>query len=224
MRLVNHTDFPDEKIREIFEFCAEPLKIDVMKVVCEKRLENNGDGFSWSHAKEIQIRIRNDTSDKTTYPYFWGDYNKRSRYDTVLRNYTANNYMYNEETRRWVPKPGYKETFRKTGNILHLVLSKEEGVVNTIAHELRHQWQKKRRPRSEWCFGSNNGKHTKIGIEIDASAYGLKMQRIWRKLHAVDIYREPPDLIKFQLDNEEQFVLWMSTMTVEVPVPVPITK
>lgn len=188
MRLINRSDVQDEKIREIFEFCSGELGINAMKIVVEKRstIMRGYDGYSFNGKKEIHIIIKDDKFDKQTYPYF-RDYSKRRL------NYTKDNYRYSEELKKWVPKPGYVEVLRDTGYLPHLILSKEEKLVSIMAHELRHQWQKKRRPRSEWAYGSNNGKHTRVGVEIDASAYDIRKTREWRRMHAVDIYREQPD-------------------------------
>jgi hypothetical protein len=163
-----------------------------MKVVCGNTLDRarGHSGYSFRHKKEIHIEIKDDKYDKTIYPRLV-DYSKRRRY------YTTDNYMYSEELKQCIPKPGYKEIFAETGYLPQLLLSKEERTVNTIAHELRHQWQRKRRPISEWTYGTNKGKHTKVGIETDASAYAIKMVRQWRRLHAVNIYREQPDKIPF---------------------------
>jgi hypothetical protein len=182
MRLKNYANFPDKKIREIFEFCAKPLGIESMTVVCEKRLTRMYGhlGYSKYNKKEIHIVIRDDNK----LPY------TNETFPCRL----------NVESRRFYPD--HSELF----------LSKEECVLAAIAHELRHQWQKKRRPRSEWVYGSNNGRRTKLGDEIDTLAYEFKIVRQWRKLHSVDIYLEQPDRIPIVEENAAQEVIQRITV------------
>lgn len=61
-----------------------------------------------------------------------------------------------------------------------LLLSRIEELVYITAHELRHQWQRKRPLKRLWVYGARD-KRTKKSIERDAEAYGLRKVREWRK-------------------------------------------
>jgi hypothetical protein len=62
-----------------------------------------------------------------------------------------------------------------------LVLSEEEALVYVVAHELRHLYQY-RNPRGRRVWGTRRSKR---GVsERDASAYGIRKVREWRRTHA----------------------------------------
>lgn len=74
------------------------------------------------------------------------------------------------------------------GYLPSLILSKEEGIVNIIAHELRHLWQATHKRGRIW---GSRGKYS----ERDADAYAIRMMRKWRK-------QQPIPLIKIQVGNK----------------------
>jgi hypothetical protein len=188
MRLVNYSKIPDEKITEYFDFCAKPLGLTTMKVVCKNTKHVRGFcGFSFSDRKEIWIGVGDPSRDKQTYPYILGT-------DKVVID-SNDRWQWNTGKKAYEVKPGYVDKFRENSHLPILILSKEEYIIHLMAHELRHHWQQKRRPRFEWVFGSNNGKLSKFGIERDSNVFALRMLRQWRKLHAVDIYLEQPDML-----------------------------
>jgi hypothetical protein len=116
---------------------------------------------------------------------------------------------YNEKTREWddwysyryvaISKAYIKRRTKENGRpydpnkgnggyIPHIILSREEGLIHILAHELRHFWQ-----------ANHTGKRGKIWgakghfSETDADAYAIRKTREWRKLHAVEVYPEHPD-------------------------------
>jgi len=181
MRLINKSQWPDEKIKQMIEFASEPLGIKVMKVVCRTSMKGSYDGWSSHAEKEIEIEIRRDSKDSRKYPHI-NNYSRKAIWRNETEPRADGNY--------YKVRIGWK----KTGYLRYLVLSKEEHILHVIAHELRHQWHKKRCSRSMWCYGTNSGKRTKMGDETDCDAYGINTVRRWRKLHAVDIYQQQPDM------------------------------
>jgi hypothetical protein len=73
-----------------------------------------------------------------------------------------------------------------------LFLSREEVLVHIFAHELRHLWQKNHPGKRGKVWGAK-GQYS----ERDADAYAIRKMREWRQMHAVDIYREQPDIIPY---------------------------
>jgi hypothetical protein len=70
-----------------------------------------------------------------------------------------------------------RQATMKEGNVIIVLLSSEENLVFTIAHELRHHWQYIT-PLGKLCNKS------KIEQEKDANSYAIKQVRLWRKLHS----------------------------------------
>lgn len=66
----------------------------------------------------------------------------------------------------------------------------EERMVNIIAHELRHLWQK-RVPKGYRVWGAR-GRFS----ERDADAYAIRMTRAWRRRPNEGVRQAAPDLIK----------------------------
>jgi hypothetical protein len=94
-----------------------------------------------------------------------------------------------------------------------LYLTREEYMVDLMAHELRHQWQHKKRPRTQYTFTVRNlGSRSYFRRERDSDAYALRMVREWPKIHAVDIYQEQPD------------TLLQPILQAQLVAPVPISK
>jgi hypothetical protein len=104
----------------------------------------------------------------------------------------------------------YSETDETDKDYLStLVLSREEALVITIAHELRHMWQLLTDPTEsewEWRWDRLTDKQRERlkehpGISnYDADRYAIRKQREWRKLHNQEpIYQE---LILSELANK----------------------
>lgn len=72
--------------------------------------------------------------------------------------------------------PMIANNFLGRGYIPHLVLDREERIVDIIAHELRHFWQKKH-PKGFRVWGAR-GRFS----ERDADAYAIRKVREWRKM------------------------------------------
>ena len=74
-----------------------------------------------------------------------------------------------------------------------LMLSREEALVHTITHELRHVWQVM--TESVWDrlpLERHREPHQGVGSDMDADKHAIRKQREWRKLHNQPIYSEPP--------------------------------
>ena len=184
MRLQNKTNYPDKQLQALFQFCDKDLGIKHITVLCENGMGGSAD--TWS-GKRITIKFPVHRE----YPYKW-DISKRVSYANLEERYDLDDKGY------YVLKPGEEIKYHIAGYLDYLVLSKEELIVGVMADELRHIWQTKRKPISEWVYGSRKetgAKSKKFGIERDADYYGLRKVREYRKLHAVDIYPEQPDTI-----------------------------
>ena len=66
-----------------------------------------------------------------------------------------------------------------------LLLSKEEGLVYIVAHELRHLWQAKH-PKG-WRVWGARGRFS----ERDACAYGIRKVREWRRQKREEVFLLP---------------------------------
>jgi hypothetical protein len=73
-----------------------------------------------------------------------------------------------------------------------LLLSREEALVHTAAHELRHIWQHMTQPVwNQLPLDETNGRaHPGVGSDYDADRYAIRKQREWRRLHNKSIYGE----------------------------------
>jgi hypothetical protein len=74
----------------------------------------------------------------------------------------------------------YFDTYAQNGYLPHLMLTRVEGLVYTISHELRHLWQK-RHGRGRRVWGSRRGGFS----ERDCDAYAIRKIREWRRKHLV---------------------------------------
>jgi len=84
--------------------------------------------------------------------------------------------------------PSYTGKHRSGGYLDCLLITREEMVVNIMAHEFRHAWQSiKRRGYRVW---GARGQYS----ERDADAYAIKMTRKWRREH----YKDAIDLGYFE--------------------------
>jgi hypothetical protein len=175
MRLRNISDVPDSKLMEIIEFVDPGLAKDV-KVVC-RRSYGPAHGFSEVVRKEVTCYL--PVEGRMKYPHY---VNSDIRVKYVPSYYEK----WDEEKdiwrtwKRWM-KIQVKGK-RKSGYMSGLYLSRDEYIVHLIAHELRHQWQRRRPPKSEWAWGCQ-GKRTKFAIERDADAYQTRKVREWRRIH-----------------------------------------
>ena len=66
-----------------------------------------------------------------------------------------------------IKRPKKTRPIRTSG----LLLSKDEETVYLLGHELRHQWQRRRPPKTQWAYGCQGKRKTKFAVEMDASAY-----------------------------------------------------
>lgn len=172
MRLKNVTIIPKEKIKQYVEFC-KPFPLTGVKVFV-RYARKGSHGYALIRSKEICIYIKQKTEGH--YPVVWNNVMKTKR---IALRYD----LYNEEKTKWETRERWKRvsTGKRTGYIKHLALSREEELIQIIAHELRHLWQYKRRPKCLWAWGTR-GKRTNAALETDADAYGIRKMREWRRL------------------------------------------
>jgi len=68
----------------------------------------------------------------------------------------------------------------ENGYLDSLVLSREECLIDLMAHELRHLWQKSHKRGRVW---GSRGKYS----DRDADAYAIRKVRQWRRLHQKEV-------------------------------------
>lgn len=158
MRLKNWTNIPDEKIREIISF-VKPNGVANFDVQV-KNTSGLFKGRAFISWNRILVKV---SKDERAFPF----YIDRTRYTTHFEKIQENGKeIYNEVI-----------TKKQHGGYLNmLLLSREEALVQVIAHELRHLWQKKHQGKRGKVWGAR-GKFS----ERDADAYGIRMVRKWRR-------------------------------------------
>ena len=166
-QLINTSDFSDDLIREVIEFCM-PEGVNGVKIVVKS---GSGYSHSWPDRKKIEILI--PKQGELRFPCV-NHPRKRSRWIKVYYSYDGHDYCHSERVE-------YTSTLR----LPTLLLSRTELLVELIAHELRHQWQRRRPLKSQWTYG-NRGRTTKTTEEHDCCQYAMMKVRQWRKLHMYD--------------------------------------
>jgi hypothetical protein len=216
MRLHNNSDFPDEKLKEIFDFCAKPLGIKGMTVkVYGGKLRGNYAGLSCMSKSEVLIGI----GFNIIFPWFWKKPEKKiikskDRWEETKREVAEDGrtYIYYKK------KAGYVDKYRENPHLSMLLLSKDEFIVQVLAHELRHQWQRKIRPMKEYTHTVRHlGSKSYFRRERDAEAYALNRLRAWRKLHSVDIYPEQPDKLYDHHQQDQEIQARRQEIVLEIP-------
>jgi hypothetical protein len=185
MKLQNKTIFHDNKIKEIINFTMP------------KTVKS-----TFEHYKKLSITFNVFTGNGYT-----GETNVLGFGKFLINLQVAsfvNKFPYDENTVKPISSWRIGEQYlhlenRGTKDYLRtLVLSREEALVHTIAHELRHVWQELTEPPvwDELTNIQKEGLQSHPGIsDKDADRYAIRKQREWRKLHAVDVYPEQPDTI-----------------------------
>jgi hypothetical protein len=183
VRLINHSQVPDAKLKQMFDLCAKPLGISAMKVnVYGSKSYNGFLGQSDIYNNEIEIAVGGNG----VYPY-------QMKREKRLIN-PRDRWMWDEGSKQFKINPDFVYRYRENPHLQMLFLSHDEFLVHLFGHELRHQWQRKKRPMAQYTFTVRKlGSRSYFRRERDADAYALKMVRQWRRLHAVDIYSEHPD-------------------------------
>jgi hypothetical protein len=185
MRLVNTTNISDDKLREMFEFCAKPLGLDAMKVSVYDAERHNG---FWGHSSRVRKEIAITTGKTKSFPYFL---NRPPRIINSQNRWES--YTGDDDKEYWRKKSDYVDKYRENPHIPMLNLTREEYMIHLFAHELRHQWQHKKRSMQEYTHTVRHlGSKSYFRRERDCDAYALRKVREWRQLHAVDIYKEQP--------------------------------
>jgi hypothetical protein len=166
-RIINKSDIPDKKLQTIMQHCqtVEGVEVNV----------KNGrhHGLSYNAKKKIDVVIPK----QNTYPWFyqWGKL-VESRYE-----------KWDEEEQRFVSwkKTKFIPTLKNPLRLPCLLLDKDEEIVDIMAHEYRHQWQKTRPLKKDWVYGARKNSN-RPAQERDAGAYAKRKVREWRKLHRID--------------------------------------
>ena len=181
MRLQNTTDIPDERVREIIRF-VKPNGLLTSKYTIRLNNSSRGtNGYFLESNLNICIRLS-----KKNYSY-----PQRSNNDPEIRRpkrkITFRFQKFNEGKRiwQWWHHTRYYESIKDTpkvfsngGYITSIELSREESLVNNLAHELRHYWQMNHIGKRGKVWGAR-GKFS----ERDADAYAIRRTREWRLLH-----------------------------------------
>ena len=181
MKFINTTDIPDEEVREIIRFVI-PNGLLISKYTIRLNNSSRGTrGYFLESNLSIYIRLS-----RKGYPY-----PRRQNNDSVIRRpkrkITFWFQEFNEKKQIWqwwyitryyesikdVPK-----VFSNGGYISSIALSREESLVHTLAHELRHYWQMNHPGKRGKIWGAR-GKFS----ERDADAYAIRKTREWRRLH-----------------------------------------
>jgi hypothetical protein len=110
--------------------------------------------------------IVNLSPNEKGYPY-WKTYKYRTE-----RTYWQQPNKKTGEPETWHQTKHIDDPTKKSPYIDHLVLSREESLVNTLAHEFRHFWQSNHKGRRGKVWSAKG----KIS-EKDASAYGIRKAR-----------------------------------------------
>jgi hypothetical protein len=164
MLLKNHTNIPDEKIREIIRFVT-PNRVTGFDVrignskneIFRGRAYPQGSPYHNTANPFIVVKL---TKDETVFPYF-------VRYKSHTRTRVKLN-----------PQSGKFEVVSYNtgtgGYIDHLLLSREEVIVHVIAHELRHLWHAK--VKKGYRVWGARGQFS----DKDADAYAIRKTREWR--------------------------------------------
>jgi hypothetical protein len=152
MRLKNHTDIPNEKIKEIIRF-VKPNGVSKFNIT----VHNCRRCFSGHHRKAGKYRHIKILNGSVIHedPWFHKD-------TQIVASITKDENEF----------PLCIDT-RKGGYLPCLLLSREEALVNVLAHELRHAWQTNHKRGRVW---GSRGKYS----ERDADFYAIRIVREWR--------------------------------------------
>jgi hypothetical protein len=185
MKLENRSSFHDNRIREIVNFVMPDLVAQVFeytryKVKKQKHtltmIVKTGNGFTGQM----------DVDDHGRY-FIYIQVAPTSRPFPYRESKSEDIHFKNPKLRYWIMDGGGTKDYIPT-----LMLSPEEALVHTIAHELRHVWQVM--TESVWDklpLEETQGKpHPGVGSDKDADKYAIRKQREWRKSHNQPVYHE----------------------------------
>jgi hypothetical protein len=173
MRLINHSKWPSEKLKEMADFCLKPLRINAVKITVHDGEFHNGYwGRSSASTKQVHITTGGR---KKSFPFYIARkmrvIDSRDRWEK---------YKETDDHEFWRVKPGYVDKYRENPHLPMLFLTREEYMLHIMAHELRHQWQHKKRPKLQYTYTARNlGRRSYFRRERDSDAFAL------RKLHFI---------------------------------------
>jgi hypothetical protein len=163
LRLENHTDISDSRIRKIIRFVRPnrisgfDLRISNSKYLFAGTAYPNGSSLHRTSNPFIVVRV---TDKETKFPYLV-EYNSQTRVDSKSKP-------------QIIMAEARSHNTSNRGYIDHLLLSREEAIIHVVAHELRHLWQKNHRKCKVW---GSRGRYR----EKDADAYAIRKTREWRR-------------------------------------------
>jgi hypothetical protein len=182
MKIENKSIFHDNEIKKIIDFVMPGLVREVFEYhrakVKKKKLTltikvRTGNGFTGQMDKDEHGRYYlylQVASLQNKFPF-----RESKDQDTNHRS---------PELRYWVMEGNGTKDYPT------LFLSREEALVHTAAHELRHVWQ--HMASFMWDklpLEETQGKpHSGVGSDYDADRYAIRKQREWRRLHNRPVY------------------------------------
>jgi hypothetical protein len=196
MIYVNDTDFPDERLMQILHFVdpANFLELDGEIIIKKKTGWRNGTFEFGGNLRfpKITVRVSQEPNSfpcfrryyrKANVRLYWDKYDKdKNRWDkgwsTCFRFNLIRPLNPNGITSLLLQgRNGGKGINSPRGYLNYLVLSVEEELIHSLAHEFRHMHQ--------WYYASVKRSWGSRGrfSERDADAYAIRKVREWRRSH-----------------------------------------
>ena len=180
MKLQNTTNITDERLRQIIEFVKPnhlPTSTFDIRVTNSSTLYSGAiypDGYHRSDRPHIIVRI---TKNENEFPHM--EDNTRTTKAVVEKYQKYNDKKGRFETwRRVIYEKLPKSQHKKVGGYIDsLILTREEALVHTLAHELRHLWQKNHHKTKRGKVWGARGHYS----DRDADAYAIRKMREWRR-------------------------------------------
>lgn len=178
MKIRNTTNIADERLREIIDFVKPnhlPTSTFTVKLTNSSSDIGSGgkcygSGTGYTNRPTIIVNL---SPNEKGYPY-WRTYKYR-----IKKTSWQQPNKKTGELEEWYGREYIHDPTKKSPYIDHLVMSREESLVNTLAHEFRHFWQCNHKGKRGKVWGARG----RIS-EKDASAYGIRKAREWRRLNA----------------------------------------
>jgi hypothetical protein len=151
MKIQNTTDISNKRIRQMIDF-VKPNSV----------------------ASKFTIRVTNGSTEYVgkAYTEGLGSWAKKSE------DYDRPHVIARIGKKDMFPHRSWAHTKPKGGYISSLILTREEALVQIIAHELRHLWQRTHKGKRGKVWGARGWYSDR-----DADAYAISKTREWRRLH-----------------------------------------
>lgn len=176
MKVVNTTDIPTERLREIIEFC-KPNGLPTSKFTV--RVTNSsgrytGKFYPTGYTETRPLVIARVTPDEKLFPHMVIHQARKCHKEYYQK--------FNVKTGRnetWYHKTYEDNPGGSTGGYIDcLILTREEALVNIMSHELRHLWQSNHPKKRGKVWGAR-GQYS----DRDADYWAIRKMREWRRLH-----------------------------------------